>query len=219
MFQSKRTAIALLASGLMVVGLAACAGSGSGDAPTATTTVTSTATTTATASASPSDDSSGNTGGGGDTGGGSTSGLCASTDLSGGTEAGSGGAAGSVIIHLTFTNTSSSSCTLQGWPGVSFVGNDNGTQIGAAAVLDRSSVHPTVTLAPGAVAVAPLKIAQAGNYGSADCGPTPANGFRVYPPGSKTSLFIPDTSFTACSVASVQLLSVQGIVAEGQATD
>lgn len=47
------------------------------------------------------------------------------------------GAAGSVLIDLNFTNAGSTDCTLHGFPGVSFVGMDNGTQIGAPAVRER----------------------------------------------------------------------------------
>ncbi|WP_066517257.1 DUF4232 domain-containing protein [Curtobacterium ammoniigenes] len=156
---------------------------------------------------------------GGDTGGSVSGTLCSTTELTGGTEPGSGGAAGSTIIHLTFKNTGSTTCVLQGWPGVSFVGDGNGTQLGAPATLDRAAPHPTVTLAPGATAVAPLKIAQAGNYPSASCTPTPADGFRVYPPGSTTALYIKASGYTACASTAAPLLDVQAVVAQGQATD
>ncbi|WP_420363351.1 DUF4232 domain-containing protein [Curtobacterium aetherium] len=145
--------------------------------------------------------------------------ACAVADLAGSIEPGSGGAAGSVVVHLALRNTGTTTCTVQGWPGVSFVGGGDGTQIGAPATLDRSAPHPTVSLAPGSTAVAPLKVTRAENVPSSDCSPVTPEGFRVYPPGSEQSLFVAATSYTACRSSDTQLLSVQAFVAEGQATD
>lgn len=209
-------AVALAAVGV----LAGCASGGSSDATaTATATRTVTATPTATTPASPSSapSATGGTGSAGGTGG-SASGRCATADLAGSIAPGSGGAAGSVIVHLVLTNTGSTTCTLQGWPGVSFVGGGTGTQIGAAATQEQGSPNPSVTLTPGRAAVAPLKIGQAGNYSAADCDATTPDGFRVYPPGSKESLFVKDTDYRACGNTSATLLAVQALVPEGQAT-
>lgn len=140
-------------------------------------------------------------------------GQCATSDLSGAIGPGAGGAAGSIGVTIVLTNTGSSSCDLQGWPGVSFVGDGNGTQLGKSAELDRSTPHPTVTLAPGGKASAPLKITQAGNLPEEECKPKTADGFRVYPPGSTASLFIKTTDYTACTVPTASLLSVGALVA------
>ncbi|WP_258368560.1 DUF4232 domain-containing protein [Curtobacterium sp. MCBD17_013] len=201
-----------------VIALTGCAGSGSGsDRPTITATRTATATTTTTATASPSVTAGGSGTGGSGTGDsdGSTSaagGRCTTDQLSGGTAEGTGGAAGSVGIVLTLTNTGTTPCTLQGWPGVSFVGGGDGEQIGAPAELDRTSEHDTVTLGPGAQGQVALKITQAAAYDAAECSPQPADGFRVYPPGSKTSLFIKDTAYTACASGTVHLLTTGAVV-------
>lgn len=122
-----------------------------------------------------------------------------------------GGAAGSTYVNLVLTNKGTSSCTLQGWPGVSFVGDGDGTQIGQAAAFDRASPHATVTVAPSATATAVLRIVQAANYSSADCKPTPADGFRVYPPGQKASLFAAKPGLTACASKGAPLLTVSGL--------
>lgn len=135
-----------------LVALTGCT-SGSSDVETPTATVTDTATVTATpsatASATPSapagvDGEDGGTGGP-DTAGG----ACRTADLAGSTADDGGGAAGSVEIAIVLTNTGTTSCTLQGWPGVSFVGGGDGTQIGASAKQDAASPHETVTLDPG----------------------------------------------------------------------
>ena len=211
-------AVALAAAGL----LAGCSSGGSPDATaTATATATRTVTATPTTAGSPTPSSmpsaSGGSGGTAGTGGAAT-GRCATSDLTGSIEAGSGGAAGSVDVHLVLTNTGSTTCTLQGWPGVSFVGGGTGTQIGAAATQEQGSANPTVTLTPGQAAVAPLKIGQAGNYSAADCDAVTPDGFRVYPPGSKQSLFVKDTDYQACGNTSATLLAVQALVPAGQAT-
>ncbi|SDQ18118.1 Protein of unknown function [Curtobacterium sp. UNCCL20] len=200
--------------------------SGGTSTPTATETVTATPAPTTSSSgsaaSSPADPSSsassvaGGTGTGGSAGGPA---RCAADDLTGSIEPGSGGAAGSQIVHLALRNTGATTCTLQGWPGVSFVGGGDGAQIGAAARQEKSAPHPTVTLRAGDTAVAPLQIVTASNFAAADCGPKAADGFRVYPPGSKASLFVRDTGLTACSVSSAQVLSVQALVPEGQATE
>jgi hypothetical protein len=136
---------------------------------------------------------------------------CTSGHLAASLSPGDGGAAGSRLPYIVFTNTGTASCTLQGWPGVSFVGNGDGTQLGAAAELDRSSARATVTLAPGASAHAPLRIVVAENYPAQTCQPTVANGLRIYPPGETHSLFIATAEYTACLDSSVQLMSVQAI--------
>ncbi|RPE84795.1 uncharacterized protein DUF4232 [Curtobacterium sp. PhB137] len=231
MQRSSRSKFLLAVTGLVAVG--ALAGCASGGEPSATETVTapapspsaSSSTSASSSSATPSSGSSASAGAGsgssgsGSSGSGSAAGgRCAASSLAASIEPGSGGAAGSVIVHLALQNTGSTTCTLQGWPGVSFVGGGNGSQIGAAATQEKSSPHPTVTLAAGQTAVAPLKIVQAGNYSKADCSPKTPDGFRVYPPGSKQSLFVKDADYQACSSADASLLSVQALVPEGQAT-
>lgn len=138
---------------------------------------------------------------------------CDTSKLSGNIGPGEGGAAGHVGVTLILTNRGAEQCVLQGWPGVSFVGHGNGTQLGAPAVFLRNTPHPVVALPPGGMAKAMLIIANAANYPDADCLPQMADGFRVYPPGSTASLFVKDTSFTACTKSSATLLQVGALIA------
>jgi hypothetical protein len=115
-----------------------------------------------------------------------------------------GGAAGSVYRSLVLTNASDRECTVQGFPGVSFV-DASGTQIGAAADRDGSAAA-LVTLAPGASAAATLRQVNAQNYG-ADCELIPSAGLRVYPPGATDSLVLPQ-EIPVCSAASIGLMTV-----------
>lgn len=140
------------------------------------------------------------------------SGTCTTAQLAGSVRSSSGGAAGSSEISLILQNTSSASCTLQGWPGVSYVGHGNGTQIGAAAQQDRTAGHPTVTIPAHQTGVVPLRVANAANYPTGTCRPVAADGFRVYPPGSRASLFIKAAGSTACANAHVDLLTVSAVL-------
>ncbi|MCS5495268.1 DUF4232 domain-containing protein [Curtobacterium flaccumfaciens] len=217
MQRSSRSKFLLFVTGLVAVGtLAGCASDGQ---PAATETVTAPAPSASASAPQSSEESASAAPSAGSGATGEASGdRCAVSSLAGRIEAGSGGAAGSVIVHLVLENTGSTTCTVQGWPGVSFVGGGTGKQIGAAAIAEKSSPHPTVTLAPGKTAVAPLKIVRAENYSAGDCSPKTPDGFRVYPPGSKQSLFVKDTDYQACASADASLLSVQAFVPEGQAT-
>ncbi|QDZ15600.1 DUF4232 domain-containing protein [Humibacter ginsenosidimutans] len=123
------------------------------------------------------------------------------------------GTAGSTYLPIRFTNTSSTTCELHGFPGVSFVGKGNGTQLGAAADWDQSQPIVQNTLQPGNVVVANLRVAQAGNYDSSECQPLAADGLRVYPPHSTKSVFVKDGNLTACQNSSVHLLTVTTPVA------
>ena len=136
---------------------------------------------------------------------------CLTPDLAGSVVAvEGGGSAGHTEVAIVLKNEAAAPCILQGWPGVSFVGDNNGTQIGAAATLDRSSQHDTVTLDPGTTAHANLSIANAQNYDDG-CEQTTADGFRVYPPGEKRSLFVENDqlTLTACANPDDELLDVQ----------
>lgn len=90
-------------------------------------------------------------------------------------------------MQLVLTNTSSQTCTLQGYAGVSYVAFA-GTQVGAPAQR-VSGPEPLVSLAPGASATATLAMVDAGNFGSS-CGLTPTRGLRVYPPNQTAALFV-----------------------------
>ena len=120
------------------------------------------------------------------------------------------GAAGSVLIDLNFTNTGSSDCTLHGFPGVSFVGMDNGTQIGAPAVREGDA-FPAVTLKPGEMTIAALKISRAENYDSDACSLQPVDGLRVYPPGETASAYLPLEGFNGCDNDGLELLTIKSV--------
>jgi hypothetical protein len=94
---------------------------------------------------------------------------------------------------LQLTNTGSSACTLYGYPGVSWVAGADGHQVGAAAERQANPTgsEQTVTLAPGAVASAPLDIVDAAVFTPSECKPVPVRGLRVYPPGEQAALFLP----------------------------
>lgn len=106
-----------------------------------------------------------------------------------------GGAAGSNYLLLAFRNTSSSTCVLDGHPGVSFVGGGDGSQVGAAA--DRTGGVQRVVLQPGATTSSLLRVVDPGVYDADTCAPTTADGFRVYPPDSRASVFVAFRT-TAC---------------------
>jgi hypothetical protein len=108
------------------------------------------------------------------------------------------GAAGSIYYPLDFTNISASPCTLFGYPGVSFVTGQGGTQLGRAA--RRNPVNPAtiVTLAPGAVAHATLQVSEAGNYDATQCQPVTAHWLKVFPPDQTGAAYAHFTT-QACS--------------------
>jgi len=59
------------------------------------------------------------------------------------------GAAGSSYYPIQFTNASGTSCTLYGYPGVSFVTAPGGRQIGIAATRNPTTAKQLVTVPPG----------------------------------------------------------------------
>ena len=106
----------------------------------------------------------------------------------------SSGYAGGVDQTIVFTNTSGTTCTLFGYPGVSLVSAPPYKQIGLAA--QRGSRVPVklITLATGAAANAVLQIVDALNFGSATCSPTQAAFLRIYPPNQTAPVYLADTS-------------------------
>jgi len=131
----------------------------------------------------------------------STAGLKVKVDTSQG-----GAAAGSTYVPIDFTNTTSSTCTLFGYPGVSFVTSVPGSELGRPAKRNRTVPATTVTLAPGAVAHATLQVAQAENYDPSECKPVTAHWLRVYPPNQFGAIY---TKYTA-RVCSAKLPSKLG---------
>jgi hypothetical protein len=200
-----------LGGGILAVGLmAGCTSSSPSPAVTVTRTATAAPTTSAPPSPRPTPSTS--------TGAAQAGGLCAAGQLQAsvgerdGAPAGSGNGMNQQHVAIIVTNTGSASCTLQGWPGVSLVGKGNGTQLGAAAQFDRSTPHPTVTIAAGGKTQAPLDYVDAAVYDPGECQPTNADGLRVYPPGSRAALFVPDP-LQACASTTHDLLTVGAFVA------
>ena len=105
------------------------------------------------------------------------------------------GTAGTIYYPVNLRNTGSSTCTIQGYPGVSFVAGAN-NQVGQAAEHDPGSTA-TVTLSPGQTASATLGIVDAGNF-PGDCQRTPVSGLQSTPPGQTASLVIAHAD-TACA--------------------
>jgi len=123
-----------------------------------------------------------------------------------------GHAAGSAYIPIVFTNTSGSSCTLTGYPGVSFVAPGSGHQVGKAASRNTQHLGSTVTLASGGSASALIQIANTDNF-TDGCGATAASGLRVYPPDNKAAAYVAFTQNEQVCSDDVGQLSVESVVA------
>jgi hypothetical protein len=124
------------------------------------------------------------------------------------------GAAGHVYLPLTVTNTGTTACTLNGYPGVSFVAGSDGHQVGNPAQRDATTAVATLTLQPGAHAGATIGVVQAANFDVATCVPTAVNGFRIYPPNETQSTFVAYAA-TGCSGTGPTVLTVTPLVVAG----
>jgi hypothetical protein len=126
-------------------------------------------------------------------------GACATSDLKVTIVTGGGGAAaGSTSYPLNFANVSSRSCTLDGYPGISFVTSPTGSQIGSPASRNPVVAVAPVTLAPGGIAHATLQVVDALNYSASVCHPVTAHWLRVFPPSQFSAVNISFTAMT-CS--------------------
>ena len=113
------------------------------------------------------------------------------------------GAAGTSYVALLLTNRSRLTCTLDGYPGVSFIAGTDAHQIGAPAQRDRRVGAAPVMLVPGATVHVTVGVANYGNYDQQACQPARATGYRIFPPGSTGSLLI-SAPQTVCSKPGVQ---------------
>jgi Protein of unknown function (DUF4232) len=136
-------------------------------------------------------------------------GTCLASNLKGALGT-SQGAAGTIYTDLVLTNTSAASCTLYGYPGVSFVTGAGGSEIGAPA--NRNSISPvtTVTLAPGGQANVLIALTDVGVYPASQCNPVAVSWLRVYPPGDYGSLYVPYSTQT-CGLSSKVVMTVSAV--------
>lgn len=125
------------------------------------------------------------------------------------------GTAGTIYYQLVFRNTGSTTCTLFGYPGVSYVRGEAGTQTGDPAsrnpTISGQSTPAVVTLAPGASAHAVVGEVDVEAYSSSVCKPTAVRGLRVYPPDQSTALFVPQVT-KGCVATGVHQLMVGFVV-------
>ncbi len=118
-----------------------------------------------------------------------TSHACASSQLRV-SQADEGVGAGQYYSEIVFTNTAGTSCTLTGYPGVSYV-KAAGVQSGNAALRSGSTVH-TITLAAHGSAHAAMHDANGmSGFPPSQCHLTSVEGLRIYPPNQKAALFLP----------------------------
>jgi hypothetical protein len=119
-----------------------------------------------------------------------------------------GGAAGNIYDWLVFTNTSSRTCTLYGFPSVSYVTGPTGQQVNQPA--RRTNVTPSqVSLKPQQAAHAEVHTGQPGNF-SDSCKPVQVAGYRVYVPDETAAVFVPAPS-EQCSADGVNVADISPI--------
>jgi len=111
---------------------------------------------------------------------------------------------------IVLTNTSASNCTLYGYPGVSFVTSEGGSQVGAPATRNPAVKATQLTIAPGGKANALLAVHDAGAY--PDCRLTSAHWLRIYPPGDFGSLYVQYKAQT-CANTRKSILTVTALSA------
>ncbi|MFI9386784.1 DUF4232 domain-containing protein [Kutzneria sp. NPDC052558] len=110
---------------------------------------------------------------------------------------------------LQFTNVGQRTCTLQGFPGVSYVTGDSGQQVGLPA--NRAgNLGPAVTLRPGGSTTAGLVMVNPAPYPADQCKQVDVRGLRVYPPNETAAMFLPSAG-ASCSADIGPLLTVSSV--------
>jgi hypothetical protein len=117
-----------------------------------------------------------------------------------------GGAAGSVYYWFIFTNTSTRTCTLYGFPGVSYVTGSDGQQVNDPARRSTNGTPALVTLDPGHAAYAQLQTGHPEMFPDT-CKPVTVAGYRIYPPDETAAIFVPAPS-QECSTSGVNVMSI-----------
>lgn len=121
-------------------------------------------------------------------------------------------AAGTRYRALVFTNKGGRTCTIQGFPGVSYVAGDDGHQVGPAAYRNGTK-GSVITLKPGDSASATVGFVQVHNYDPAACKPTEVRGLRIYPPHDYDSAFVPDPGTGCAATPPGNQLTITTVVA------
>jgi hypothetical protein len=144
---------------------------------------------------------------------------CADSALQiGAVDDGEASGAGQALRYLTFTNTGSTVCRLSGAPRVSIVGHGDGTQLGGPAATATGPVPAIVMLAPGEAAQAALAytvVTEGGGPYDTACQAERADGYRVYPPHSSRSFFLPQPQWACASVVNWGVISAVDTVVLG----
>lgn len=129
--------------------------------------------------------------------------ACTNSDLTASyrhSDSGAGHSYGWIVLR----NTSGHACHTGGYGGVSYVGDGNGTQIGAPAVRVPGTVR-TYVLKPGQRLRSPIDEVAAGNYPRKRCRPEHVDGFRVYVPNATLSQYVVHPT-TGCRNHHVKLI-------------
>lgn len=115
------------------------------------------------------------------------------------------GAAGTVFYPLILKNSGGSTCSMSGYPGVSFIAGSDNHPVGAAAAQESDTVG-TVVIDPGQATSANLGIANAGNFPE-DCNPAPVSGLQVTLPGQSDPVIVGHAD-TACASSTYSTLRI-----------
>lgn len=136
--------------------------------------------------------------------------LCHSANLEFSTSDLQGGA-GSMFFNIVLTNKGQKVCTLNGFPGVSLVTDNNGTQLGKSARREENVDYEPVHLHPGAAAISPIRVSSVDKLDPEKCKPAAADGLRVYPPEETKAGYIPMEGLKGCG-GDEPVLSVQPVM-------
>lgn len=216
--RSAPLAATFLTAGLLAAGCSSASSPPASGSPAISATPAASSSSTPASVASPTSAATSAAAAGG-SGSGTSAGTAACTSAHLQASLGGGAGVGMSQDHtgLQLRNTGSAPCTLDGYPGVSWVAGADGHQVGAPAARQANisgSPEKTITLAPGAVASAPLDLVEGGGgLPASQCKPVPVRGLRVYPPGERAALFIsaptPAGGFGECSkVTTAPMLSI-----------
>jgi hypothetical protein len=113
---------------------------------------------------------------------------CQTKNLYIGASKGSSGA-GSYYGELRFTNTGTSTCSLTGYPGVSFTTRSH-HQIGRSAHRVHGRVH-VITLKPGWEASALYRLTNPSLFPGSACHQKTSAYIKVYPPNQTAPVYVP----------------------------